>query len=269
MIDKQPIRRSPSATCLLDSGQRFGWPNHLGIFEGRQAKARPIWKPEKGEGSNRRSQQRAPWRRRRLQQRPLRQRCSLDLASSRPRPVQPLTGPQSSSSRRRLAAPSRLLPFLFPPPNPVVSSSIFEIPSLTHKLVQVRWLGRQRGIDWFRFLMAADHCRFSSLRARATSSSEESSGSGDELLADLKEKVCPHSSCILAFFSDPSSPNGLSDVIVITVGFDREQIYCLIVWGWCNCCGVAIFRCCWCHQLGSSGTKISYCLDSTLHTCVN
>ncbi|CAL9102551.1 unnamed protein product [Musa textilis] len=33
-----------------------------------------------------------------------------------------------------------------------------------------------------------DHCRFSSLRARATSSSEESSGSGDELLADLKEK---------------------------------------------------------------------------------
>ncbi|XP_009381451.2 protein CURVATURE THYLAKOID 1A, chloroplastic-like isoform X1 [Musa acuminata AAA Group] len=34
----------------------------------------------------------------------------------------------------------------------------------------------------------ADHCRFSSLRARATSSSEESSGSGDELLADLKEK---------------------------------------------------------------------------------
>ncbi|RRT61116.1 hypothetical protein BHE74_00009320 [Ensete ventricosum] len=35
----------------------------------------------------------------------------------------------------------------------------------------------------------ADHCRFSSLRARATSSSEESSGSGDELLADLKEKL--------------------------------------------------------------------------------
>lgn len=112
--------------------------------------------------------------------------------------------------------------------------------------------------DWFRFLFA-DVCRFSSLRVRASSSSEESSGSvqTDEFLADLKDKVSRPNSCTLAFFTCLGI---WSNWAVMAVGLDWEQIHGLLVRRRCTCCSVAIFHNRQCRQLCSSGIKMTHWL---------